>query len=201
MKAGNTTDKRDDLKEINFLDSFSADTSTVREVLGRLAADLRQLACPQAEIDEILLSVDEALTNAIQMTIHQKKDIAASKPHVQREITVRYQITAEQFDATIIDSGGGFDILKSLKIIPDTASPDYHDQVINYVTDIDRKKIKLTINGKEVPFKGIGAGLKIMLAFMDSITIDLIDQKKVVANSVSETTDGTILNIKRRRRY
>jgi hypothetical protein len=36
---------------------------------------------------------------------------------------------------------------------------------------------------------------------MDSITIDLIDQKKVVANSVSETTDGTILNIKRRRRY
>jgi len=49
--------------------------------------------------------------------------------------------------------------------------------------------------------KGIGAGLKIMTAFMDSITIDLIDKEKFISNSISDFTDGTILNMKRKRRY
>jgi len=44
-------------------------------------------------------------------------------------------------------------------------------------------------------------GLKVILAFMDSVSIDLIDKERVLANSVSEFTDGTILNLNRRRRY
>ena len=35
----------------------------------------------------------------------------------------------------------------------------------------------------------------------DKVTIDLIDRQKVLATSVSEHTDGTIFNMKRKRRY
>ncbi len=200
MKRIGPPKKRGETREIHFLDSYRADTAIVRDVLSRLTRDLRKMSFPDAEIDEIVISVDEALTNAIQTTI-KKKDIITDSTEARREITVRYKISGEGFDATIIDSGGGLDILESLKIIPDVSAPDYHDQVVNYVTNTDLKKLKLTINGKEFSFKGIGAGLKIMLAFMDSITIDLIDRKKIVANSVSKFTDGTILNIRRQRRY
>ena len=36
---------------------------------------------------------------------------------------------------------------------------------------------------------------------MDAVTIDLIDKEKVLSSSVSEHTDGTILNMKRKKRY
>jgi hypothetical protein len=57
------------------------------------------------------------------------------------------------------------------------------------------------LNGTEIPLHGIGAGLKIILNFMDAVTIDLIDREKIVSTSVSENTDGTILNMKRKKRY
>jgi len=52
-----------------------------------------------------------------------------------------------------------------------------------------------------VILNGIGAGLKIILSFMDQVKIDLIDKESIVSSSVSDNTDGTIFNLKRRRRY
>ncbi|RJP25453.1 MAG: hypothetical protein C4529_00845 [Deltaproteobacteria bacterium] len=190
-------------KEINFLDSYSADTSIVPAVINNLMKNLEVMEYPRDEIDEIVLSMDEAITNAVQETIRKKNHFTT---HVgaggeRREITIRYNITSSNFDATIIDHGRGLDIDSLVGIIPDSTSTDYHNQIIRYATESERKKLTVRVNGKEIALKGIGAGLKIILAFMDNITIDLIDKKKIISDSVSEFTDGTILNLKRRRRY
>jgi len=187
--------------EINFVDSYQADTSMISEVISRLIDDLKEMGYPRIEIDEIVISMDEALTNAVQETLRRKKSPIELNHEINREIAVRYKVTPDEFDATVIDHGKGLDILNLMSIIPDTSSPDYYDQIVKYVTESEKKKLRLTIDGKEISFKGVGAGLKIMLAFMDSISIDLIDKEKVLADSVTEFTDGTILNMKRKRRY
>lgn len=189
-------------KEIHFLDSYTADTSVVPSVINTLVENLNQMGYPRVETDEIILSMDEAITNAVQETIRKKRSAAECRClEERREITVRYNITEKDFNATIIDHGCGLDIESLIGIIPNSESRNYHDQIIRYATESEKKKITVRLNGKEIPLKGIGAGLKIILAFMDSVTIDLIDKQKILSDSVSEHTDGTILNLKRKRRY
>ncbi len=196
------TKKKGKKTEINFLDSYTADTSVVPSVINILVENLTTMNYPRGEIDEIILSMDEAITNAVQETIRKKKALAnCGCVDERREITVRYSITDNDFNATIIDHGCGLDIESLVGIVPNVESTDYHDQIIRYATESEKKKITVRLNGKVVPLKGIGAGLKIILAFMDSVTIDLIDKKKILSDSVSEHTDGTILNLKRKRRY
>jgi anti-sigma regulatory factor (Ser/Thr protein kinase) len=188
--------------EIKFLESYSATTEVVPVVIDHLINDLGKLAFSRDEIDEIVLSMDEAITNAIQETIFKNtEDI--SRPHNpdRRDITVRYIINEHEFDATIIDHGKGLDIFNIIKNVPDCKSDDYCDQIITYATESEKNKIKVTLNGIEIPLKGIGAGLKIILNFMDQVTIDLIDRKTVLSNAVSEHTDGTIFSMRRGRRY
>jgi hypothetical protein len=72
---------------------------------------------------------------------------------------------------------------------------------LSYATESEKSKLSVKINGEEVPLRGIGAGLKIILSFMDSVSIEYIDKKKIISSDVSEYTDGTIFNIKRKRRY
>lgn len=189
--------------EIGFLDSFSADTSVVPRVINGLIDDLLKLKFPQDEIDEIVLSMDESITNAIQETIkkNQRTTTVIEKNIDRRDITVRYTITDEVFDATIIDHGKGLDIFNILNLVPNKGATDYEDQIMSYVSNSEKEKIKVRVNGEEIPLRGIGAGLKIILNFMDSVTIDLIDKEKVLSTSVSEHTDGTIFNMRRKRRY
>jgi len=188
-----------DKKEIAFLDSFHADTSIVPEVIGYLIQDLKSMEFPQEELDEIILSMDESITNAIQVTIDC--DLNRGKINKNHNITIRYTITDDEFDATIIDHGSGLDFIKILGDLPDRNAGNYYDQVVTYATDNEKSKLSLKINGEEVPLRGIGAGLKIILNFMDSVTIEYIDKKHIIASNVSETTDGTIFNIRRKRRY
>ncbi len=190
-------------KEIGYLDSFTADTSVVPRVIKKLITDLNDLQYQQDEIDEIVLSMDEAVTNAIQETL-KKNRVSPPNSNMtvdRRDITVRYTITSREFDATIIDHGKGLDIFNIFNSVPDMNSSNYQDQIISYATESEKSKITVRVNGKEVPLRGIGAGLKIILNFMDSITIDLIDKEKVLSTFVSEHTDGTIFNMKRKKRY
>lgn len=60
--------------DIDFLNSYSANTSVVPEVIERLIGDLRKTRYTQDEIDEIVLSMDEAITNAIQETMKTNQD-------------------------------------------------------------------------------------------------------------------------------
>ncbi len=188
-------------KVINFLDSYQADTSVVPEIINHLINSLKELDYHVDEIDEIVLSMDEAITNAVQETIRKQECLPRSDYEKRRAITIRYMIDDEGFDATIIDHGKGLNVNSLKGLIPDSKSKDYHSQIIRYASDAERKKLKVRLNGKEITLKGIGAGLKIILAFMDSVTIDLIDKEKVLSTSVTDFTDGTILNLKRTRRY
>lgn len=191
-----------DTNEIGFLDSYSANTTVVPIVINKLIEDLNTLKYSQDEIDEIVLSMDEAITNAIQETLkkHAQMGEVYDDSIDRRDITIRYTVNLDEFDATIIDHGKGLDIFNILQSIPNCKSEDYQSQIISYASESEKSKIKVRINGEEVPLRGIGAGLKIILNFMDSITIDLIDKEKVLSTSVTEHTDGTIFNMKRNRR-
>jgi anti-sigma regulatory factor (Ser/Thr protein kinase) len=187
-----------DSLDIQFLESYEARTSVVPEVIDHLVKDLNHTEFSHEEKDEIILAMDEAMTNAIQATSNQRNQ--SGEMRESRDITVRYSITPSEFNATIIDHGRGLDIFDILKKVPDQKSGDYYDQVTSYATEKEKKKITVRLNGEEVTPGGIGAGLRIILAFMDSVTIDLIDKEKILSDSISETTDGTIFNMKRGRR-
>ncbi len=187
------------MKTVSFLDSFSADTIIVPHIINRLILDLHEMQYNQDDIDEIIISMDESITNAVQETIH--KNINITENPERRDITVRYTISNDEFNATIIDHGKGLDLFNILKNLPSRESASYHDQISEYAFESKQNKLLVRLNGREIPLKGIGSGLKIILKFMDSITIDFIDKKKVISNSVTEDTDGTIFNIRRSRRY
>ncbi len=186
--------------EINFLDSFKADTYVVRTVIDSLIRDLKQMGFPKDECDEIVLAMDEAITNAVQETLFIKHNVKHSLTE-SHEITIRYHLSYDSFDATIIDHGQGLDIEKMLKFIPDKESKNYKEEIFNYVKKAEERKLQVRVNGREIALNGIGAGLKIILSFMDKLNIDLIDKKKVLSTSVGDTTDGSILNMVRKRRY
>ena len=188
-------------KQIGYLDSFHADTAVVPQVINRLICDLEQIGYPQDEIYEIVLSMDESITNAIQETLKKNCACFECSDNDKRNITIRYTVDRSTFDATIIDHGTGLDIFNIVHTVPNSNSDEYIDQIISYASDSEKERIKVRINGKEIPLKGIGAGLKIILNFMDKVTIDLIDRQKILASSVTEHTDGTIFNMRRRRRY
>ncbi len=188
-------------KQIGYLDSFCADTEVVTKVINRLIFDLEQVGYPEDEIYEIVLSMDESITNAVQETLKKDRECSEFDTNAKRNITIRYTVDSKSFDATIIDHGKGLDIFNIIQSLPDRNSSDYMTQIIRYASDSEKQKILVRINGKEISLKGIGAGLKIILNFMDKVTIDLIDRQKVLATSVSEHTDGTIFNMKRKRRY
>lgn len=190
-------------RDIDFLNSYSAKTAVVPEVIERLICDLRKIKYAQDEIDEIVLSMDEAVTNAVQETLRvnqalNRNDVSDDD---HRDITVRYTISGDIFDATIIDHGKGLDIFNILHNTPRSGSTTYINQIMSYASESEKRKITVRLNGQEIPLRGIGAGLKVILSFMDAITIDLIDKEKILSRSVTEHTDGTIFNMKRKRRY
>lgn len=190
-------------RDIDFLNSYSAKTAVVPEVIERLICDLRKIKYAQDEIDEIVLSMDEAVTNAVQETLRvnqalNRNDVSDDD---HRDITVRYTISGDIFDATIIDHGKGLDIFNILHSTPRSGSTTYINQIMSYASESEKRKITVRLNGQEIPLRGIGAGLKVILSFMDAITIDLIDKEKILSRSVTEHTDGTIFNMKRKRRY
>jgi hypothetical protein len=85
--------------------------------------------------------------------------------------------------------------------LPNSKSCKYYDQIFKYIENTEKDRLKVRINGSEIILNGIGAGIKIILTFMDTLTIDLIDKKNIVSDSVTKFTDGTILNMQRTRRY
>ena len=187
-------------KEIHFLDSFKVDTRIIREVIDNLMIDLKRCDYAKEEIDEIILAMDEAITNAIQETLFSKKE-CESETKQTHEITIRYRVTYEEFDATVIDHGKGIDVEKMLKNTPDKESADYKQQLFDYAKKSESSKLKIRLNGKEISLNGIGAGLRIILSFMDKLNIDLIDKKSVLSTNVCSSTEGSILNMQRKRRY
>lgn len=189
-------------RQTDFINSYPASTTVVPEVIERLIADLKKYEYGQNEIDEIAVSLDEAITNAVQETMEINQSTLSDNDSTETgDVTVRYTITNDIFDATVIDHGKGFDIYNKLNSTPQSGSTNYINQILNYASESERRKLKVRLNGREIPLRGIGAGLKIILTFMDAVTIDLIDKQNIIAQSITEHTDGTIFNMKRKRRY
>ncbi|MDA3901648.1 MAG: ATP-binding protein [Spirochaetes bacterium] len=187
-------------KEIHFLDSFKVDTTIIREVIDKLMVDLKRCEYAKEEIDEIILAMDEAITNAIQETLFTQKNCVPQNKQTH-EITIRYHVSCDEFDATVIDHGKGLDIEQMLKSTPDRESANYKQQLFDYAKKSESTKLKVRLNGKEISLNGIGAGLRIILSFMDKLNIDLIDKESVLSTNVCKSTDGSILNMQRKRRY
>ncbi|MGB4268021.1 MAG: ATP-binding protein [Spirochaetota bacterium] len=192
------SNNNNDIKK--YIDSYSATSQTVPMVIDRLLTDLNEMHYPKEEIEEIILSMDEALTNAIQETIRKEHNLNIDYDPEMREITVMYIVSKDEFEAVIIDHGKGLDLYESIKKTPDQTSFDYFEQITRYSSEKE-SGLHVRVNGQQISLKGIGAGLKIMCAFMDSINIDLIDKEKIVSDTVSPVTDGTILTMRRKRRY
>ncbi|HQK06558.1 MAG TPA: ATP-binding protein, partial [Spirochaetota bacterium] len=119
-----------------YIDSFSADTITVPTVINQLLTDLNTLNYPGEEIDEIVLSMDEALTNAIQETIRKNYNIHYGPE--TREITVMYIITMDEFEAVVIDQGKGLNLQESIKETPDKTASNYFDQIAKYSSKAEK---------------------------------------------------------------
>ena len=183
-------------KEIAFLGSFIANTSIISEIIDRVTEDLSKMEYAKSEIDEIIISMDESITNAVQATIQKNPNKFLKNLY----ITIRYVISETEFNATIIDHGTGLDLTKSLGTTPDIKSDNYYNQVMTYSKSTKKSKSFLKIKKKNITLKGIGAGLKIILNFMDSVSIEYFDKKEIIASEVSESTDGTIFKMRRKRR-
>jgi anti-sigma regulatory factor (Ser/Thr protein kinase) len=188
--------------QTEFINSYPASTTVVPEVIERLISDLKKYEYGQNEIDEIAVSLDEAITNAIQETIELSQSLRFDGETTEtRDVTVSYAITKDIFDATVIDHGKGLDIYNTLISTPQSGSINYMHQIISYASESERRKLRVRLNGREIPLRGIGAGLKIILTFMDAVTIDLIDKQHVIAQSIAGHANGTIFTMKRKRRY
>jgi len=191
------------IQKTDFSHSYHASTAIVPEVIGRLISDLKNYGYAQPEIDEIVLSLDEAITNAIQVTLEINRENPEARDFADlRDITIRYTVTDDTFDATVMDRGKGFNIFNILSSTPRIGSANYINQIISYASDSEQAKIKFRMNGEEVPLHGIGAGLKIILNFMDTVTIDFIGESREESpRPESEDANGTIFYMKRQKRY
>jgi anti-sigma regulatory factor (Ser/Thr protein kinase) len=191
------------IQKTDFSNSYRASTAIVPEVIERLIMDLKNYGYAQPEIDEIVLSLDEAITNAIQVTLEINRENPEARDSADsRDITIRYTVTDDTFDATVMDRGKGFNIFNILSSTPRIGSANYINQIISYASDSEQAKIKFRMNGEEVPLHGIGAGLKIILNFMDTVTIDFIGESREESpRPESGNANGTIFYMKRQKRY
>jgi len=187
---------------IVFHDSFEADTRVLSSIVDKLFEDLDRAAYDKEEAQEIVVAVDEAITNAVLETIKSTGEVEedfsiASRTDKVKAIAVRWEITDRDFYATVVDHGPGLDLEAIEKHLPETSRKDYLDQVSEHQ---QKGNIRLRLNGEEIELARLGAGLKIMASFMDTILIDLIDAKKTLSDQVATSTLGTILNLYRARR-
>lgn len=193
---------KDPKEHIVFYDSFEADTRILSFLIDKLFRDLENAKYDSEEAQEIVVAVDEAITNAILETIKATGEVVDDltitfDPKAVKSIAVRWEITPEEFFATVIDHGSGLDLQSIKSRVPQVNKEDYLSQVKTYQ---DKCNLHLRLNGEEIELKRLGAGLKIMANFMDSIFIDLIDSRQSVTTTVNKSTMGTILNLYRQRR-
>ena len=189
-------------RPITFHESFEADTRILAFLIDRLFEDLARGHYQEEEAQEIVVAVDEAITNAVLETIKTTGEVldnftVSLRKTTPKMIAVNWEISGSDFTATVIDHGSGLDLNEVQQRTPQAGSGDYLNQVDDYQ---HKCNLRMRVNGENVELKRLGAGLKIMATFMDDIFIDLIDSCEVVSSTVSHCTTGTILTLHRRRR-
>ena len=187
--------------QIRYIRSFGPETKFVPAVIEELERDLQKADFTMDDAMEIVMAVDEALTNAILETARSKDNFLSKIKEALRldnSVTVSWAIDQDKFSFTVIDQGEGLDLGIMIGKVPVPGDVDYFEKVKNYEK---KDQLVLRINGKPVEVKRFGAGLKIILSFMDKITIDYIDKEAIVTKQLSGATQGTILTMIRYRDY
>ncbi|GEM_PF-152797 len=190
-------------KAVTFHESFEADTRILASIIDKLFEDLEHAGYSEEEGQEIVVAVDEAITNAVLETIKATGEVldnfaVALKKGPLKMIAVKWEITDQDFTATVIDHGAGLDLDEVQQRTPQTGTGDYLNQVDDYQ---HKCNLRMRVNGESVELKRLGAGLKIMATFMDDIFIDLIDSCEIISSTVSHCTTGTILTLHRNRKH
>lgn len=184
---------------IRYIRSFGPETKFVPQVIGDLEADLDKAGFSFEDRMEVVMAVDEAMTNAILETARSKNSFITKIKEafrLENSVTVSWSIDVDKFSFTVIDQGEGLDLEIMIGKTPAPGDKDYFDKVKHYE---QKDQLVLRINGKPVEVKRFGAGLKIILSFMDRITIDYIDKEAIVTKKLSGATQGTILSMIRYR--
>lgn len=181
-------------EKIEYLKSFGPETKFVPLVIEDLSKDLRHSSFLEHDIMEIIMAVDEALTNAILETAKSTQSITDSTKQElsDNSVSVRWSIDEDKFAFTVIDQGRGLDLDIMLGRVPVPKNKDYFETVQEYEK---KDQLLIRINGQPVEVKRFGAGLKIILSFMDLITIDYIDKEEIISKKISGATQGTIFNM------
>ncbi len=176
---------------IEYVNSFGPETRFVPMIIEDLMRDLSRSFFSKDESQEIVMAVDEAMTNAILETARRTRNVTQQ---VSYSVNVRWTIDAEKFSFTVIDQGKGLDLDIMLGKVPVPQNADYFEKVQQYEK---KDQLQIRVNGKPVEVKRFGAGLKIILSFMDLITIDYIDKKEIISKKISGATEGTIFSMTR----
>ncbi len=182
------------IESIAYQESISPNPDVLSKVIDRLSRDLENAGVNKYEANDILVCLDEGLTNAVLETMKHTRKIKRNS-YNDRSIVVRWEIRPNAFFATIVDHGGGFNIRNISKALPEARQKDYMRQIEAYQQS---KEIKFKADGRNKNIKRFGAGLKIMTSLMDVIMVDLINTKKDLFKESSDDVSGTILNMYRR---
>lgn len=173
---------------ILFCGTLGADLKQVRPVLDRLAADLEQAQVGDETADEIQVAFDEALTNAVIETLRNNEAHTDHDPQ-HRSILVNWEIQAGGFFATIVDCGGGIDLGRTMMGLPRFGSDRFEDDLERHQAAND---VSFRHQGETRMVKRLGAGLRLMAAFMDSVVFRLI------ADNVPHKRAGSVTQLYRK---
>ncbi len=186
---------------INYQESFAADTKILAYVIDKLFRDLEKANYNAEEAQEIVVSVDEAITNAILETIKVTGEVldhfdVSFNATTVKTVAVKWEIRPDEFFATIIDHGKGLDLKSIQSSIPNVTDKNYFAEVEKYQA---KGQLQVRANGKEITLKRLGVGLKLMTSFMDAIIIDFVNTNEA-RSSHTAPIKGTILTLYRKRK-
>lgn len=137
------------------------DLSSIKYFRAALRKSLRQHNFKETDILSIELAADEALTNSIAASVNN---------HSEETIISRWIIQNSKLTMYIVDYGSGFvhGVAKHQQQ-PADCLDTLVENFKNYQRDKQSKELPL--DGKMVPHKNIGKGLKIIHSLMDSVKI------------------------------
>ncbi len=156
------------------------DMSSVRLFRQELRKSLTENNFSNANIMQIELASDEALTNSISANVSCS---------CEETIICRWQIIGSKFTLYVVDYGSGIKEKNS-------EEPNCFNSFLNSVkSHQSQKSDKLPYNGKITKHNNMGKGLKIIRSLMDSVKISFHGEGKVAETANGFKVLGSILTL------
>lgn len=161
------------------------DLGSVNSVREHLEAKALNLHLSEEETYEICLICDELLSNAI---------IATYNRGISEHVVLRYKFLENYAIISVLDYGGGFDLGKVEKELPDGENlNEFIDSLRKYRGDSVRK---VKIYGREVEHPRFGRGLRIVSGLAQSIILLFHNNEGKLSHRLDENTIGTLISVR-----